>query len=378
MHRKQEELIVQDLRKKMVFLSGPRQVGKTFLSKEIAQQFKGFTYLNYDSLEHRKIIQTQAWLPKNELLIFDEIHKMPDWKNFIKGVYDSRPQGMCILVTGSARLEAFRGMGDSLAGRYFRHQLLPLTLSEIAGQASNHEDFNAEVCLENLMQFGEFPEPYLTGSVEYAERWRSFYIDGLIREDILDFEKVRDFKKIQLTLELLRSRVGSPVSYSALAEDVQAAPNTIRRYIEIFEALYIIFRVSPYSKNIARSILKEPKIYFFDTGMVKADEGIKFENHVALSLFKQLKILEYSTGKNTELQYLRTKDGKEMDFCRVISGEIQDAFEIKLSKSNISPSTRYFQTRYQFDIKQIVRYLETEKIADGIPVLRASDFLKQL
>ena len=370
MERSQKSQIIKDLKKKMVILSGPRQVGKTWLSKDIGRSYKKPTYLNYDSFDHKKIIESQSWLPETDLLVLDELHKMPNWKNFIKGVYDTKQDSLSILVTGSARLEAFRGTGDSLAGRFFHHQLLPLSLAEISNPQMSD--------LDRLITLGEFPEPFISSDLNESLRWRLQYIDGLIREDILDFEKVHDFKKMQLTLKLLRKRVGSPISYKSIADDVAASPNTIKRYIEILEALFIIFRVTPFSKNIARSLLKEPKIYFYDTGMVDGDLGTKFENHVAMSLLKSLKNQQETTGCLFELSYLRTKDKKEIDFCRVKDGEIEDAIEVKLSDESLSKNIQFFKNRYSIPIIQVVKNLRVEKIEDGIEIRRGFDFLKDL
>jgi uncharacterized protein len=188
----------------MVFITGPRQVGKTHLALSIAKDRENAVYLNYDHIPDREIIHKASWLPDTRLLILDELHKMAGWKNYLKGIYDTRPMDMQILVTGSARLETFRQSGDSLAGRFFRHRLNPLSVSELTG--SGHET------IDRLMERGGFPEPYLAESADDANRWRLQYIDGLIRTDILDFEKIHDFRAIQLTLDLLRRRVGSPVS----------------------------------------------------------------------------------------------------------------------------------------------------------------------
>ena len=235
---------------------------------------------------------------------------MKGWKNYLKGVYDTKPQKLKIIVTGSARLDILRRSGDSMAGRFFSHRLNPLYMVEISG--------NADENLDRLLERGGFPEPYLAETVDEANRWRMQYIDGLIRNDILDFEKVHDFKAIQLTLEMRRYRVGSPVSFSSLARDISCSPNTIKRYVEILEALFIIFRVTPYHRNIARSILKEPKIYFYDTGMVKGGEGVRFENLAAGCLLKHLNAIENYEGRRAELNYLRTKEKKEVDFALVL------------------------------------------------------------
>ncbi len=354
----------------MVFVTGPRQVGKTHLALEIAKRFGRSVYLNYDNVQDREIIRNSAWLPDTELLVLDELHKMPEWKNYLKGIFDTKSPQLRILVTGSARLEVFRSSGDSLAGRFFRHRLVPLSLAEIA----DADDFT----LQLLMTRGGFPEPFLAETDRDADRWRLQYIDGLIRTDILDFEKIHDFRAIQLTLELLRHRVGSPLSYTALAQDVNCSPNTIIRYIEILEALFIIFRITPYHRNIGRSLLKEPKIYFLDTGMVKGDEGIRFENMVAVSLLKHLNAIEDYDGKRAALHYLRTKERKEVDFALVIEDNPVIMVEAKWADASISPSLRYFHEKYGLPALQIVRHLRQERMEGAIELRRAYDFLKGL
>jgi len=370
MIRFQQNIVRSDLEKKMVFVTGPRQVGKTNLALAIAADIEKAVYLNYDNFSHRELIHQAAWLPETRLLILDELHKMPEWKNFLKGVYDTRPLHQQILVTGSARLEAFRQSGDSLAGRFFRHRLNPLSLAEIPAATDRHLDL--------LLERGGFPEPFLAESSELANRWRLQYIDGLIRTDILDFEKVHDFRAIQLTLDLLRLRVGSPVSWSSLARDVGCAPNTIKRYVEILESLFIIFRVSPFHRNIARSLSKEPKIYFYDNGLVTGDEGIRFENLVAVSLLKHQNWIEDSQGIRCELQTLRTKEGKEVDFVLVKDDTPELLVEVKLSDSAISASLRYFHDKYSIAAVQVVKNITTERMVNGIALRRAVPFLKEL
>lgn len=370
MKRSQQEIIVKDLALKMVFITGPRQVGKTSLALAISEDVEKSLYLNYDNFSHREIIQNTAWFPDTKLLILDELHKMENWKNFLKGIYDTKPNHQQILVTGSARLEAFRQSGDSLAGRFFRHRLNPLSLAEIPGSTAN--DLNL------LLERGGFPEPFLAESSDNANRWRMLYIDGLIRTDILDFEKIHDFKAIQLTIDLLRRRVGSPISWSSLARDVNCSPNTIKRYVEILESLFIVFRVTPFHRNIGRSLLKEPKIYFYDTGMVLGDEGIRLENLIAVSLLKHLNWREDYKGIRCNLMTLRTKEKKEVDFVMVENDEPKLIVEVKLSDTNISPSLRYFHNKYALKAAQVVKNLNIERMVDGIQLRRALNFLKEL
>lgn len=373
MYRRQIEQIIKDLDKKLVFIVGPRQVGKTWLAREIGKKFTHTAYLNYDRAEDRQIMRDESWPKNTELLILDELHKMKGWKNYLKGIFDTKEDGQKIIVTGSARLNTFRQAGDSMLGRFFVHHLLPFSLSETKDIKS---DFNVDV--ERFLIRGGFPEPFLAKTDTDADRWRKQYFDGLVRTDILDFETVHDFQAIKMVLELLRKKVGSPISYSSIAEDVQISPITVKRYIEIFESLYIVFRVTPYSKNIARSILKEPKIYFFDNGLVVGDEGVKFENLVANSLLKHTLGSTDYTGKDFALKYVRTKNGKEVDFALAEDGKISKLVEVKLTDGNFGENLKYFCDKYGYAGVQVVKNLKREKSIGNIEIISADNFLKDL
>ncbi|MGL5264111.1 MAG: ATP-binding protein [Candidatus Rhabdochlamydia sp.] len=371
MERFQQQSILRDLEKKMVILSGPRQAGKTTLAKAISKQFSSSMYLNYDSAEDRKILLKESWLPSVEFLIFDEIHKMPKWKNYLKGVYDTKPAFQKILVTGSARLEVFKKVGDSLAGRYFLHRLMPLSPAEC-------EKMHVPYTIDRFLERGGFPEPFLAQDVVDANRWRLQYIDSLLREDVLDFENIQNLNAIRLVFDLLRERVGSPVSYTSIAQDVAVSVNTVKKYIQILEALYIVFRVTPFSRNIARSLLKEPKIYFFDTGLVKGDPGVKFENLVGVCLLKHVFAKIDYQAKMFSLHYLLTKEKKEVDFVLAEDNQMEKLIEVKHADHSISPSLRYFHEKYQTPAIQVVKELKREWVDDKIEVVRGVNFLKAL
>lgn len=371
MERYQKKAIIRDLSKKMVFLAGPRQAGKTTLAKSIAEEFESSLYLTYDRLEDRKIILNEAWLPSVELLILDEIHKMPQWKNYLKGVYDTKLPHQKILVTGSARLEVFNQVGDSLAGRFFLHRLMPLSPAEC-------EKVHVSYTLDHFLERGGFPEPFLAPNLVDANRWRLQYVDSLLRIDVLDFENIHNLNAIRLVFELLKERVGSPISYTSIAEDVAISPNTVKKYIQILEALYIVFRVTPFSNNIARSLLKEPKIYFFDAGLVKGNDGIRFENFVATCLLKHVYAKVDYQAENYTLKYLQTKERSEVDFALVLNDSVEKIIETKLSNHSVSDGLRYFHEKYQLPAFQVVKEIKRERMGNGIAIVDALSFLKAL
>jgi len=371
MERYQKKAILRDLNKKMVFLAGPRQAGKTTLAKALAREFDSSLYLTYDRIEDRKMILTESWRSSTEFLILDEIHKMPEWKNYVKGVFDTKPQDQKILVTGSARLEIFNQVGDSLAGRYFLHRLMPLSPSECS-------QVGVKFTIDRFLERGGFPEPFLNEDPIDANRWRLQYVDSLLRIDVLEFENIQHLNAIRLVFELLRRKVGSPISYTSIAEDVGIAPNTVKKYIEILEALYIVFRVVPFSNNIARSLLKEPKIYFFDIGLVNGNEGVRFENLVAICLLKHVFAKVDYLAENYTLKYLQTKEGHEVDFALICDHKIEKIIEVKYSDSIPGKGLRYFHQKYELPAIQVVKDLKNERIDSDIEIIQGLNFLKSL
>jgi predicted AAA+ superfamily ATPase len=372
MNRYLESPIKRDLKEKIVILSGPRQVGKTTLSKQL---ISSFVYLNFDSSSDRIIIRKQEWDRDVQLVILDELHKMKNWKSWIKGIYDTEGIPPSLLVTGSARIETTRKGGDSLAGRFFSHRLHPLSVKEIC-QFLNEDSKKA---LDKLLSLGGFPEPYLKGKESFAKRWRRTHVDTIIRQDLLDLEKVRDIKSIEILIDLLKSRVGSSTSYSSLAEDLQVSSHSVKHWLQILENLYVIFPVRPYHKNIARSILKEPKYYFYDAGAVEGGIGAKLENVVALALLKELHFLEDTTGSKVSLHYLRDKVKNEVDFLVVIDGKPELMIEVKVSDNSFSKSLFLFHGFLKRTKSvQVVYNLDRKKSSKGVKMLPIHEFLADI
>lgn len=372
MERYLKQALLADLERKVVLLTGPRQSGKTTLSRMLSDDHQ---YLNHDLSEHRLLMAGKRWDREKSLIIFDELHKMNDWKSWLKGIYDVEGVPPRLLVTGSARLDAFRKTGDSLAGRHFQFRLHPLDVKE----AADNTDLEPDEAFRRLMTVGGFPEPFLNGGERYYNRWKRSHIDLILKEDLLTLTAVRDVQSIETLIELLRSRVGSPVSVNSLARDLQKSPNTIQNWMRLLEDLYVIFAVPPYHRNIARALLKQPKYYFYDNGMVIGDDSVKLENLVACALLKEIHRLEDVEGERLGICYIRDKDGREVDFAITRNRVPSHLIEVKWAEMDLSASLRRFLKDEPVKRTQLVAEMgEAESYPGGERIVPARQFLRDL
>jgi len=374
MKRYLTKYIQEDLNNKIILLTGPRQTGKTTLSKMLENNFD---YFNYDNIDDRLDLQERSWDRSKPLVIFDELHKLKNWKAWLKGIYDKEGIPPAILVTGSARLDTYKKVGDSLAGRFFQFRLHPLDLKEISTflKPDNHD-----VELDKLLSFGGFPEPFLNGTSRFYNRWKKSHLDIILKQDLIDIENIQQITQIETMIQLLKHRVGSPISYSSLAQDLQCSDKTVKRWLTILENMYVLFKISPFHKNIARAIQKAPKFYFYDTGQVIGDQGIKLENAVACAIQKELHFREDCLGEEGKLYYVKNKDGKEIDFC--ISKEDRPSLllEVKWNDNNLSPNFEIFKKFFpEIKMVQISKKLDREKtFPNGAEIRLASNWLSEL
>jgi predicted AAA+ superfamily ATPase len=364
--------IVEDLKKKMVFIGGPRQVGKTTLSQAVGKDnYKSFVYLNWDDPDDRKAILKKEWSDQASLIIFDELHKYPRWKQWIKGSYDTRPKNQQYLVTGSARLDVYKRGGDSLMGRYHYWRLHPITLDELPLGLDSHEGY------ERLLTVGGFPEPFLMNDEREARRWRRERFDRIFREDVRAIEQIREIQLLELFVDTLRSRVGSNIVLSNIANDLEISPKTAKSWLSIIEKMYIAFPIYPLTQAVPRSIRKPPKVYFYDNGDVEGERGARLENLVATHLLKRLHFIEDYFGYRCQLRYIRDKDGREVDFVTIIDKKINDLIEVKNGDHNISTSLKFYANKLKpRRAIQIVGNLKRSFDKDNIQVMDPIQFFK--
>ena len=324
-----------DLARKMVFVAGPRQVGKTTLARTLLG--KGSGYQNWDVPEHRERI-LRGELPSGPLLVLDEIHKWRSWRRLLKGIWDRAPRQQQVLVTGSARLDLYRYGGDSLQGRYHLLRLHPLSLAEVqrAGKASP---------LRDLLTLGGFPEPFLGGSERQARRWSREYRTRLVRDDIAGLEPVADIGNLELLALRLPDLVGSPLSINALREDLHVAHKTVASWLEKLARLYAIFFVAPFGAPRLRAVHRARKHYHFDWSIVTNDAA-RFENLVGSHLLKWVHFMEDSEGRDLSLCYFRDVDGREVDFV-IVEGKKPILFvECKWSDALVDRGLVYLKERF--------------------------------
>lgn len=333
MDRYLKKQILSDLKQKMVFLGGPRQVGKTTLAQSISPRE---AYLNWDSADDRQRILSEE-LPRSSIWVFDEIHKYKKWRNYLKGLFDKNKQEKKILVTGSARLDLYRRGGDSLQGRYHYLRLHPLTLDEL-----KVFDFKT---LDSLLNLGGFPEPFLRGNKIDAKRWSNQYRERILRDDISSIETIEDLGSAERLLLRLPDLVASPLSINALKEDLQVDFKTVKKWLEIFENFYAIFRIFPFGAPQIKAVKKENKHYHFDWTLVK-DAGARFENLIASHLLKWVHFGYDTQGRNLELQFYKDRERREVDF--VVTEDKRPLFfvECKTSDKSVSGSFNYLVKKF--------------------------------
>lgn len=351
--------------KTMVFLAGPRQVGKTTLAASIAADYSNSASVNWDVVVDRRQILREPYffttLPRRDettpLVVFDEIHKFRGWKAYLKGVFDRHGRQYRFLVTGSGRLDTYRRGGDSLAGRYLLFHLWPFTLAELAGRRLPMARFlnditglvtgklaGLEATWRRLTAFSGFPEPFVAAKPASYRRWSSTYHRQVIREDIRDLTDIRAIGDLETLFALLPERVGSALSVKSLAEDLKVAYNTVRNWLEAFERFYVVFTITPWTRQVVRAIHKERKLYLFDYGLID-EPAARFENMVALELYRAVQLWNDLGQGRFSLHYVKNKEQQEVDFLIADGHRPLLLIETKRADAEVTPALKKFQAQ---------------------------------
>ena len=379
----------EDLGAKMVFLAGPRQVGKTTLARQVLGGWDAGAYLSWDNRGDRREIRAARWPGGRALVVLDELHKWRGWKGWLKGEFDKHRDHLRFLVTGSARLDVYRKGGDSLQGRYHHYRLHPFSLAEMENGGKEPvvpEPLSElpiprradQVALDRLMETGGFPEPLLSGSARTVRRWQKERLERFFREDVRDLGAVQELSSIEHLAELLPERVGSLLSLNALREDLEASHRGVSHWLDVLERLYHVVRLRPFTSPRVRALRKMPKAYLWDWSLVP-ERGPRFENLVAMHLLKFCHHLQDREGQAVELSYLRDRTGKEVDFLVTLGRKPWFAVEAKVSETRIDPSLVYFRERLGLRwVYQAVLEGQRDFVENGVRCLPARRFLAAL
>ena len=387
--------------KPMIFLAGPRQAGKTTLARMVSSTFSNSVYFNWDLVTNKRLLVEKPTFFEEinrkdntpPLIVFDEIHKYKKWKNYLKGIYDEFSDRYKFLVLGSGRLNVFQKGGDSLAGRYFLFTLWPFTLAELGQRRRTFADFinnplkldsidkSLDKIWEQLSYVGGFPEPYLSGKETFYRKWSASYGQQLIREDIRNMTAIKDVDSMEILFSLLPSKIGSPLSMASLSRDIQVSFNSIKDWLEIFESFFLVFRVPSWGKKISRAITKEKKLYLYDYAHIP-NEPEKFENMVALELWRAVSNWNDLGLGDFGLHYVRNKEKEEVDFLITKNHEPFLLVEAKLSDGTPSKSLLKFQSVLNAPAVQLVNKTGVHKIISNEKqhtlIITASQWLSTL
>ena len=381
--------------RQMVFLSGPRQVGKTTLAKRFASD-----YLNWEEKDARQLILKGARAVGHALgleerrgsgkvLAFDEIHRYPKWKTFLKGFFDVYEESARIMATGSARMDVYKRGGDSMMGRYFPYRVHPFSVAEVVDPSIPSEKTVVrrpreidEAEWRALWEFGGFPEPFFRRQGRFLRKWRSLRTEQLLRQDIRDLTKSVELDQIEVLAALLANRTGEQLVVASLAREVTASEPTVKQWVSVLKSLYYGFTVKPYYRNIEKSIRKTPKWYLRDWSGID-DPGKRAETFVACHLLKAVECWTDLGFGDFELFHLRDRNKREVDF--LVSRDRTPWFlvEVKKSDGRLSDALSRFQAATGAEHAfQVVLDREYDSVdcfcGHGPAVVSARTFLSQL
>lgn len=364
--------ILEKLQKsnKIVIIYGARQVGKTTLAEKIVKQLALKTLkINADEKKYHSILSSQdldkmkSLVSGYDLLFIDEAQRIENIGINLKILSDGL-KNLKIIVTGSSSFELANKIKEPLTGRTWTYNLFPLSFLELSAV---YNEFELKNFLENFLIFGGYPEIFTTENLADKQKLLEELTGSYLYKDILELELIKKSEKIHKLLKLLSFQIGHEVSIAELANSLELNSETVRRYLDLLEKSFVIFRLSALSKNPRTEIAKKDKIYFYDLGVrnvlagnlnlldSRNDVGPLFENFLVAERMKKMKYQE----KAVFSYFWRAYTGSEIDYIEEKAGKFE-AFEFKYGKTKVRLPQKFFDSYGQVDFKLINKdnYLE--------------------
>jgi len=339
---------------KVVVVYGPRRCGKTtlithYLEKAVDERYlfvSGEDITIREYLGSQSVAKLKDFVGKNSLLVIDEAQKVKEIGLNLKLIVD-HIKDIKIIATGSSSFDLVKDIGEPLTGRKFTLKLFPLAQLELMQIEQRAE---TEADLEARLIFGSYPEVILTRDNSLRERYLKEIVSSYLFKDILEMEGVRHPDKIVRLLQLLAFQIGGEVSFNELGGQLGISKNTVERYLELLEKVFVIFKLSGFSRNLRKEITKNARYYFYDTGIRNAlinnfnplkmrdDIGMLWENYI---IVERLKKQEY-LGISANNYFWRTYDQKEIDLVEERGGNLY-GYEIKWKAGRLRPPKTWLE-----------------------------------
>jgi len=370
--REIEDSILKDLNSnKVIIIFGPRRVGKTVLLKQIIASIKeDYILLNGEDMEHQEILKNRSTanysrlLGNKKLLVIDEAQAISDIGMKLKLMIDTIPN-LKIIATGSSAFDLNNRMGEPLVGRKIDFNLFPLSQMEL----SHEEDFlSTKTKLEERLIFGGYPELEQLTNQEDKIAYLKDLVNSYLLKDIIAFEGIKKRDKIVQLLKIIAFRVGSEISMEGIGNSLQISKNTVDKYLDLLSKVFIIHRVSGFSRNLDNEITKKSKWYFYDNGIRNAiisnfnsienrdDIGKLWENYF---ISERIKFLNYSKIASNNY-FWRNKNQQELDWLEEIDHQL-NGYELKWNVKDHPkppPSWRKAYPNAKFIVVNPENYLE--------------------
>ena len=343
-HRLYEKIIAEQMRldNRIIIIYGPRQVGKTTLARLIIEKFEGkILQINADDVDYADVLSSRSLnkmrqlIDGYDLVFIDEAQQIPDIGINLKILYDSLPH-LKIIVTGSSSFDLANKIQEPLTGRSWIFQLMPISVSELNLQYNRFELNNM---LEDSQIFGNYPALLNIENRELKVNYLQEIVRSYLFKDVLTIGSIKYPPKLRDLVRLLAFQIGSTVSLNELANTLQIARDTVQNYIDLLEKTFVIFRLSGYSRNLRKEIVRQDKIFFYDLGIRNAvienfaplsnrnDGGALWENYL---IVERMKTQTYRR-QGANRYYWRTYTGAELDYVEEREGLVK-GFEFKFNQ----------------------------------------------